>query len=352
MARQLVLRGPRDLGIADSPTRSIGPGDVRLRSVISGISHGTELLLYSGEAPFGSVAFDITSRAFAPRSEEESYYPRALGYEMVSRVTEVGSGVAELKPGDLVHTGTPHQDEAIIDYADAVASGYPLVRLPESDPPERGVFISLAMVALQAVHDAALKVGDTVVVSGLGVIGLLTVQLARLNGALSVIAIDPVGSRRQLATHFGATTVIDPGDEGSLALAVRAANEGRGVDVAIETSGSYEALHGAISCAHLGGRVVSVGFYKGGATNLRLGEEWHHNRLTMISSMGLWGCPHRDYPLWDRRRLLDVVVDLLFTDRLVTEGLISARVPFEKAPEVYAGLFAQPDQELKVVFVY
>ena len=63
--------------------------------------------------------------------------------------------------------------------------------------------------------------------------------------------------------------------------------------MAIETSGTTAGLHDAIAAAGLGGRVVTVGFYQGGAPELRLGEEWHHNRLDMVSSMGAWGAPHR-----------------------------------------------------------
>lgn len=116
---------------------------------------------------------------------------------------------------------------------------------------------------------------------------------------------------------------------------VKEANGGRGVDTAIETSGTASGLHAAIASVTVGGRVVSVGFYQGDAVGLRLGEEWHHNRPTMVSSMGVWGCPHRDHPAWDRQRLTDTVVDLVCGGGLETTPLISRIVPFDDAVTAY-----------------
>src|SRR5215208_8203997 len=130
---------------------------------------------------------------------------------MVGEVTEVAPDVTEVAVGDLVHTGTPHQEETVLDVADSLAATYPLVRLPTAERPERALFISLAAVALQAVHDAQIKLGDTVSVHGLGVIGLLTVQMCTLEGIQNVVGVDPDRRRRDLAAGFGASNVIDPG---------------------------------------------------------------------------------------------------------------------------------------------
>jgi len=90
---------------------------------------------------------------------------------------------------------------------------------------------------------------------------------------------------------LGSTTSIDPiaaGKRGGLGVEIKRNFAPRGVDIAIETSGSYSALHAAVASVGVGGRVVSVGFYQGDGTGLRLGEEWHHNRPDLISSMGVW----------------------------------------------------------------
>jgi 2-desacetyl-2-hydroxyethyl bacteriochlorophyllide A dehydrogenase len=352
MSRTLVLDGPRQLRLAEQPSRPLGPGEVRLRARLSGISHGTELSLYRGTSAFADKVFDRGLRAFVePPAGSASAYPVTLGYEMISEVVEVGLGVTEVAVGNLVHTGTPHQEETVLDLAASLQATYPLVVLPTDERLERGVFLSLAAVALQAVHDAEIKLGDAVSVHGLGAIGLLAVQMCRLEGIQNVIGIDPEPHRRDLAARFGATHVLDAADD-KLGLTVRDRNGGHGVDVAIEVSGSDRGLQGALSAAGLGGTVVAAGFYQGGAAHLRLGEEFHHNRLSLIASVGSWGAPDRHAPLWNRRRVLDTAARLLFTDRVAVDGLLDRTFPFEEAPAAYRWLDEHPHDAVKVALAY
>jgi threonine dehydrogenase-like Zn-dependent dehydrogenase len=254
--------------------------------------------------------------------------------------------------GDFVHTGMPHRDHCVLDVDGALWATYPLVRLPAGVPTERWLFVSIGMVALVAIHDARVKVGDHVAVAGLGAIGLLTVQLARQAGAARVIGVDLVESRRELALELGADAAVDPRESpGGVGAVIKRAG-GRGVDVAVETSGSTGGLHDAIAATGLGGTVVTVGFYQGGSPELRLGEEWHHNRLEMVSSMGAWGSPHRSYPAWDRPRVARTVVDLLASGRLRVDGLPVRRFAFDDAVEAYTWLDAHPDEAIKVALTY
>ncbi|HET9290831.1 MAG TPA: zinc-binding dehydrogenase [Actinomycetes bacterium] len=353
MPLTLVLDGPRQLRLADQPTRPLRPGEIRLRSRLSGISHGTELSLYRGTSAFTDKVFDRGLRAFVePPAGSVAAYPVTLGYEMVAEVTEVGPDVTEVAVGDLVHTGTPHQEETVLDLAASLQATYPLVRLPTPERLERAVFISLAAVALQAVHDAELKLGDAVSVHGLGTIGLLTVQMCRLEGIQQVFAVDTDPARRKLAADLGATHVLDPAGDPSLGLRIRELNGGTGVDVAIEVAGSDQALQGALAAAGLGATVVAAGFYQGGAGKLRLGEEFHHNRLSLIASIGAWGAPDRHAPLWHRRRVMDTATRLLYTDRVSVEGLLGRRIPFDQAPEGYRWIGQHPQDTVKVALTY
>ena len=353
MSRTLVIDGPRRLRLAEQPSRPLRPGEVRLRARMSGISHGTELNLYRGTSAFADKVFDRGLRAFvAPAAGSASAYPVTLGYEMVGEVVEVGSDVTAVKVGELVHTGTPHQEETVIDVAASLQATYPLVVLPTSERLDRALFVSLAAVALQAVHDAEIKLGDSVSVHGLGVIGLLTLQMCRLEGIQTVIGVDPDPHRRKLAMRFGASHVLDPADERPLSVRTRELNEGRGVDVAIEVSGSDRGLQGALAAAGLGATVVAAGFYQGGAANLRLGEEFHNNRLSLIASVGAWGAPDRHAPLWNRRRVMDTATRLLYTDRVSIEGMLDRRFPFDDAPAAYRWLDEHPQGAVKVALRY
>jgi threonine dehydrogenase-like Zn-dependent dehydrogenase len=336
----------------EEPAPEPGAREFRVKSLLSGISHGTELSLYRGTSAFADRVFDRDLRAFVTPGSPQATYPATLGYELVGRVDATGEGVHELQPGDLVHVGAPHRDEATLNLDAAAAATYPPVRLPEDGSLERWLFVSVGAVALVAAHDAQIKLGDHVAVIGLGAIGLLLVQMAKLAGAARVTAVDPVRSRRALAQELGADMAIDPltAPDGTGAAIKRSA--GRGVDVAVETSGSTAGLQAAVTAPALGARVVTVGFYQGGAPELRLGDEWHHNRLDMVSSMGAWGAPHRAYPAWDRPRVMRTVVELLASSAVRVDTLPVRHFPFEQAVEAYGWLDVNPNDAVKVALTY
>lgn len=348
MARELELVGPRQVRIVPYDEAPLGEEEVRAEAILSGISHGTEMNLYRGSSPFADKEFDTDLRLFRPRTGTQAVPP--LGYEWVGRVTETGARVGHLLPGDRVHLLYPHRDTQTFVPEDMPYRGR-LNALPPQVTPEQAVFLALGGVALQAVHDAQIKLGDRVAIFGMGAIGLLAVQLARLDGAVWIDAIDPIPMRRELALGFGADRALDPGS-GDVGYEIKSASKEHGADVAIEVSGQPSGLHEAVRCVAKAGRVVAAGFYQGGADGLRLGEEWHHNRVTMVSSMAVWDCPHRDYPLWDRARVEAVVINLMAAGKLRTDGLITHRFPFDRAAEAYALIDEHPDEVVKVVLTY
>lgn len=344
-----VLTGPRTLESREYDLPPVGPRDVRLRSALSGISHGTELNLYRGTSPFEALRFDREHRLFVP-VEGGAPAPRRLGYEMVSRVVEVGRDVDEVRVGDLVHTATNHQPETVVNMDENARADIPMQVLPEGVSPEQGVFAALIGVAMAAVHDAQIKVGDRVAVYGLGTIGLLVVQLARLNGALYVAGVDPIARRRAMAEALGADETFDPTEQDP--AAVLKVERGAPPDVVIEASGHYGSLQGALRAAPVAGRVVTLGYYQGGAEPVHLGEEWHHNRLTLVSSMAVWNCPSRFYPQWDRPRISRTGIDLLARGLVRVEEMVTQRFPYERAPEAYRFIDAHPEETIKVVLTY
>jgi 2-desacetyl-2-hydroxyethyl bacteriochlorophyllide A dehydrogenase len=329
----------------------LGPRDVRLQSVMSGISHGTEMNLYRGTSPFANKRFDGDRRLFLPEHRPETG-PKGLGYELVSRVVEVGDQVTELSLGDLVHTATAHRPTTIVDLDRMQSGQIPLQRLPPDLAPEEAIFLALVGVALIGIHDAQIKVGDHVAVFGMGTIGLIVTQLARLSGAIKVVAIDPIAKRREMAARLGADMVIDPNEKDPSQLLKLPDSAIMGADVVIEASGHYGALQAALRSAHMAGRVVTLGYYQGGATPLLLGEEWHHNRLTLVSSMGVWGCPSRYAPMWDRPRITRTSLDLLASDQVQVAKLVTQRFPYDQAPLAYRFIDEHPEETIKVALEY
>ena len=149
-------------------------------------------------------------------------------------------------------------------------------QLPAGLDPVAGAFVRVGAIALNAVLAADIGLGDTVVIVGQGVIGLLATAYAKQSGA-TVIAVDGIAGRRELARAWGADEVFAPSAD--VASTVRELTRGRGADVAIDLSGVYPALNEAIRMVGADGRVVAAGFYQGAASALRLGEEFHHNRV-------------------------------------------------------------------------
>jgi 2-desacetyl-2-hydroxyethyl bacteriochlorophyllide A dehydrogenase len=347
MPTELLLTGPRAIAFAQYEDPPLQADQVRAAAIVSGISHGTEIALYRGASPFAGKRFDVDLRLFE-EDVDTAPYPMRPGYEWVGRVRSVGAEVGGIAVGDVVHATLPHRETHTVTTADEAS---PWLLLPAGFDPERAALLQSAAIALQAVHDARLKVGDRVAVFGLGTFGLLAVQLAGLNGAGWIAAVDPIAGRRDLARAFGADCTLDPG-RCDAAKEIKLAAGGSGVDVAIEFSGRYAALHEAIRSARLAGTVVAAGFYVGSAgSDLRLGEEFHHNRLTLVASMSGWGAPHRE-PGWHRRRLRSTALDLLARGRLDVDALVTHRVLFERAADAYELIDRRPDETLRVVLTY
>lgn len=335
MSQELLVTAPRTVAIVEREDGALQPGQLRARALVSGISHGTELQLWRGTSAFGDQRFDRDLRLFVPASPDERY-PLRPGYEWVG-VVEEGDG---LVVGTRVHLARPHAETQVFTPEEALV-------LPTEFPPERAAMLQSATIALQAVHDATIKLGDRIAIFGLGTFGLLAVQLARLSGAGWIAAADPLAPRRELAETFGADLTLDPASVDA-GLDLRRL-DGVGVDVAIEFSGSYAAFDGAMRSVRVGGTVVAAGFYSSG--ELTLGREFHHNRLTLVASQGGWGLPPRE-ERWPRARGRRLVADLLASGQLQTDQLVTHRIPFREAASAYRLADEHPADVLRVLLVY
>lgn len=343
MPQEYLVTAPRVIEFHEYTEPEIQSDDVRVKSIVSGIKTGTEMALYQGNTPFLNQQFDPVLRLFSP-TEKQGLYPCNLGSWLSGIVMEVGSEVTKYKPGDLVHGGLPHRPTNICK-ADTL---YPL---KEGMDPETALFLDPTIFALQAVHDAQIKVGDNIAVFGMGALGLLAVQIARLNGAEKIYSVDVIPHRLELASQFGADECLDA-SQCDVGIEIKKNTNGKGVDVGIEISGSYAALQSAIRSVHPGGLLVTASYFKGNGDQLNLGAEWHHNRLTLISSMPVWGMPHRNYPMWDLKRIELTALHLLETNRLVTSPMIEKRFSYSKAADAYRFIDADPGAAVKVIFEY
>ncbi len=343
LCRRLLITAPGRVELIGHRLPAIGAHDVYARTVISGISHGTEIAWLRGSAAALHRTWDGQRRFYLDGPGRD--FPVAPGYESIARVAEVGPAVTGVRVGDLIAVDAPHATAHLLT---EVAAGAGL--LPAGTDPEHAVFHILARVALGGVHDAGPQVGESVVVMGLGTVGLLAIQQARHGGA-TVIGVDRFPLRVQAAQSLGISAILAA--EGvDVAAAVREITGPAGADAAIEASGSYLGLHEAIRSLRVAGRVATIASYHGDQLGLRLGEEYHRNRITIISSMTINGCDQRSHPLWTLDRLNMTARRLIANGVVRTQGLITHRVPFDRAAEAYALITDRPDETIKVVLTY
>ena len=261
----------------------------------------------------------------------------------MGEIAALGPEVTDLDLGEAVWGMWGHRSHAVVP-----AERLRGQALPDGMDPMAGTFARVGAVALNAVLASRACVGETVVVFGLGVIGLLTTQLLVSQG-VDVIAVDTVPHRLALAEKFGAMSLS--ATQGDLALAVREHTKGRGADRVIELTGAYSALHQAIRVAGAGGTVIAAGFYQGPATALALGEEFHHNQVTLVSSQ-IGSLPLWLRNRWTPQRLHDTVIRLYATGRLDPMPLVSHVIPARSAAEAYRLVDSPPADLVQVILSF
>ncbi|PIP01231.1 zinc-binding dehydrogenase [Pleomorphomonas carboxyditropha] len=333
--RALYFTGPRSLDIREEALRQPSPGEILIEAVVSGISAGTELNVFRGLAPQWRQKMDPKTRLFSAEGGSTWSWPARYGYAMVGRVAELGDGVDGLLPGDLVFAYEPHGDHAVT----RASSVIPLGSLAQ---PELGVFFANFNTAYNGVLDANLPLGADVVVTGLGVIGQIVVRLLKKGGQHTIVAVDGVKRRRDLALAGGATHVLDP-TKVHVAEAVRDLTGGRGADAVIEVSGAAPALNEAIRIAGYNGLVVAMSWYGGTFESLSLSGEFHHNRPRIVSSQVGAVNPFLG-PLWSAERRGQLVREFIDSFAIDLSGFITHRVPLADAGRGYRLLDeADPD---------
>jgi 2-desacetyl-2-hydroxyethyl bacteriochlorophyllide A dehydrogenase len=343
--RGLMLTAPRQLAFEEIARVALEPGQVRLRTLYSGISAGTELSQYRNSSPFMNRKWDEMNRIFRDSDAPTWSFPvRNLGYEEVGTVVETGAAVNGMKVGQHVFGTWGHRSTHVMSEADAVAR-----LVPFGADPRIGIFSHIGAVALNGVHDARIRIGDLVVVFGLGVPGQIVAQAAKASGG-TVIGVDPVRSRRELALLLGADRVIDPGETGVAEL-IKSETKGRGADVVIEVSGHPAALAEAMRTVAYASRVVAMGFFQGEVRGLQLGEEFHHNRIELISSQISGVAPEAGHR-WSKLRLWQTAVRLQHEGRLNLLPLITHEVPFDEAPALFDRLDKGDPEILQSVLTF
>lgn len=345
MGKVFVLTAPRTPGYQTYDDPPLKPDEVRIRTLYSGISAGTELTLYRGTNPYLSKRWDEDRRLFLSEADTSLSYPVTnLGYEEVGEIVEVGSEVKEVVVGAQIFGTWGHRTHHVAPLS------YVIPRLmPPGAEPIFGIFSHLGAIALNGVHDAAIRLGETVAVFGMGALGQIVALMARRSGA-KVIAVDLHDSRLDMAEQLGADITLNAGRE-PVAERIKDLTGGRGADVCIEVSGSTAALNEAIRAVAYSSRVVALGFFQGEARQLYLGEEFHHNRINIVCSQISGVSPELKHR-WDKLRLWQSAVGLQADGVLDLRPIITHRAPFTQAADLFEALDQRPNDVVLAVMEF
>jgi threonine dehydrogenase-like Zn-dependent dehydrogenase len=319
-ARALWFVGPERVEIREEEILP-GPGETVISSTLMGISHGTEMLLYRGQMPP-----DMETDAAIPALSGTAAYPLKYGY--------INVGIDD---GDRrVFAFFPHQDFFALPASQ-------LISLPGTLGDTDAVFLAHMETAVSIVHDAHPLIGEWALVLGQGTVGLLASELLIRSGA-RVISVEPSDIRREESVRIGCTALTPR--EGAIREQVRDLTGGRGVDLAVNVSGSRDALQAGIDALSMEGRLVEASWYGSREVRLHLGESFHRKRLRIISSqVSTIAAPLS--AAWDKRRRLDLVIDLLQSIR--PSRYISRSFPLEDAAKAFELIHRDTGDTIQVV---
>jgi NADPH:quinone reductase-like Zn-dependent oxidoreductase len=358
--RNLIVAGPGVVEIADVDGDDVPEGGFHARTLFSGVSAGTELTFVKGTNPALHAGFDTTLGLFG--APPDAAYPvTRVGYMEVARVER--SRTPAVPDGTVVAMTYGHR------------TGYPghplrdrVVPLPAGLDPVLGIYVAHMgpICANGLLHAAADRFGPAVrsladgvrglrvAVVGAGVVGLLTALFARQHGAASVVVLDPTPARRAVAEALGLETLDSSGDDPAVILKTRwrHADGDRGADVVFQCRGQAAALHLGLRLLRPQGTVIDLAFYPGGADEVRLGEEFHHNGLSVRCAQ-IGRVPRGLAHDWDRERLSAATLDLLAADGdAIRKHLVTAMIPFEEAPAFLTDLAERRRSELQAVITF
>ena len=237
--KKIILKGPYDVMVEEADIPRISDDQFLVRTIITGISAGTELMWYKGTNP-GLASGRVK-------------YPATPGYEHVGEVIEIGKDVDKVALGDKVLTGFGHQEYAVVSQKDLFCL------IPNHLKPEEALFASITSTAVHAIHQSAILLGDIVAVVGMGVLGSMAAQVARAAGASKVIVVDIAPFKLDMAEKMGNGITVNP-DKQDLHKVVAEVTDGTGVDIAIEAAGNAGAVATAFETVRKKGKLVVAGF--------------------------------------------------------------------------------------------
>jgi 2-desacetyl-2-hydroxyethyl bacteriochlorophyllide A dehydrogenase len=342
MRNRLALHftAPYEVGVREEEMPVPTTGQILVRTLLSAISQGTELLMYRAEAP-ADVPLDETIPALA----HPGSYPFKYGYAAVGQVVGVGQDVSDTWHGRYVFSFNPHESHFATTPEDVIP-------LPDGISLDDAAFLPNMETAVGLLMDGRPLIGEKVVVFGQGIVGLLTTALLARLPLSALLTLDRYALRRNESLEMGAHASLNPEAEDALRELIVLLNENQQdtrADLTYELSGSPSALDMAIEATGFDGRIVVGSWYGRKRAELNLGGRFHRSRIRLLSSQVSTLAPELT-GRWTKTRRLQTAFEML--KRLKPSRLITHRFPFNRADEAYKLIDRHPEQCIQVLLNY
>ncbi len=322
--KRILFTAPCKAELLEFEKPVVTPGHALVKVLVSSISSGTERANVSGEP---TVSYQ-TPLEYA---KEHINFPRTGGYSTCGIVEAVGEGNTDLKVGDRVAMSwTTHNEYVLMPFN-------LIYKLPDEVSDNAGALVHICTFPAAAVRKCRTEFGESAIVMGLGVLGLIAVKLLRIAGAAPIIAVDPNGERRAQALKFGADYALDPFAEGFTQKVKELTNGG--AKVAIEVTGNGKALDQVLDCMARFGRVALLGCTRHSDFTIDYYRKVHGPGITLV---GAHTNARPDFESsngwWTQRDDAQAIIKLISLGRLNLDELVEDIRSPEEAPEVYTRL--------------
>ena len=329
--RRLVFKEPKKVEIEEDDLPELLPNQILIKTRVTLISTGTELTMLSGEYPKGSVWNNITK------------YPVFPGYSNCGIVEKVGENVQKFNVGDRVSSAAPHAEYAVIREDRAV-------KVPDGISDEEATFGTLSATVMNSVRLANIKLGESVIVVGVGILGQLACQFSRLCGGFPVIAVDLSRRRLDIAQKLGVTATIQPEEEDA-ERRIMELTKGRGGDVVFEVTGNPKIIPWELKLVKRQGRLILLSSPRG-VTELDFHDLVNWPSRTIIGTHTSSHPSHETpYNPWTWEKNVQLFFELLSAGLVSVKDLITDRYKWTEAEEAYRRLLDPLGERLQALGV-
>lgn len=318
-AKEIVFTKPCVAELVEKEIGEPNANEVQVRLAVSTISSGTERSNLIGDPNVG------------PNTAGAVVFPRVLGYSSSGVVEAVGEGVTDFKIGDRVAMSWTTHTQVLNVNQDCV------YKLPDNVSFNDGALLHIGIFPLAAIRKCRLEIGESAIVMGMGVLGLVAIPLLKAAGAVPVIAVDPIPEKRKKALAVGADYALDPFAE-DFAKTVKEITGG-GAKVGIEVTGIGAGLDGILDCMARFGRVALLGCTRNKDFTIDYYRKVHGPGITLVGAH-TQARPQSESSSgwWTQRDDINTVMKLTEMGRIKLSDIIDEIHSPSEAPEVYTRL--------------